>query len=271
MKIALGQFGVSSNKGGNVAHMLAMIAEASAAGAALIVFPEVAMVNIDERDRVSDVAEPIDGPFVDQLAQAARRSNVAVVAGFLESIPGSDKAYNSAVAIAADGLVIGTYRKIHMFDAFGKRESSRNMPGNGDTLIFQLADVKFGVAICYDLRFPELFRHFAEQGVDVALIPAAWATGLLKEHHWNTLICARAIENTIYVAAAAQVGGANCGSSKIVDPMGVVIAALGETEGLVVGDVDVSRIAAVREKLPSLQHIRHDLYRRWQLVVDQLE
>lgn len=266
MKIALGQFEVTQEKAPNLKRMLTMVEQASASGAELVLFPEVAMSNVDENANASDFAEPITGPFVSQLAKAAQTHKIAIVLGVLETIAASKKAYNSVVAIGSDGEIIGTYRKIHMFDAFGYQESKQNEPGNGDTLIFSVAGVKFGVAICYDVRFPELFRHLATNGADVILLPAAWAAGLQKEHQWNTLVTARAIENTVYMVATDQVGGSNCGGSMLVDPMGVTVVSLGEAEGLLFGDVDLDRIAAVRKKLPSLQHIRPEIYRRWELV-----
>src|SRR5438876_604262 len=122
MKIALGQFQVGADKAANLQRMVTMVADASRLGCELVVFPEVAMVNLDEKDTASDFAEPIDGPFVSRLVKAAHSHKIAVVVGVLESIQGNSKAYNTAVAIGADGNVIGAYRKIHMFDAFGYNE-----------------------------------------------------------------------------------------------------------------------------------------------------
>jgi deaminated glutathione amidase len=155
------------------------------------------------------------------MREAARVSRIAVVAGVVEAIPGSAKAYNTAVAIDSDGLLIGSYRKIHMFDALGYRESDQNLAGDGELLLFDINGMKIGVAICYDVRFPELYRQLAERGADIVVQPSSWAHGVLKEFHWNTLVRARAIENTFYMAAVDQLRSAG---SMIVDPMGVAVA-----------------------------------------------
>ena len=120
-----------------------------------------------------------------------------------------------------------------------------------------------GVAICYDVRFPELYRRLAEQGAQLIVQPTSWAHGLLKEHHWNALVTARAIENTVYLAAPDQLKSAG---TMIVDPMGVAIARRGDTPGLLVADVSPERVAEVRRTVPSLSHTRPDLYDRWRRV-----
>jgi predicted amidohydrolase len=266
MRIALGQFHASLDKNANLARMAAMAGEARAAAAQLVLFPEGAMVSFEPVRNLAPEAEPLDGPFVAGLAEAARANRVAVVAGLFESIAGSDRVYNTVVALGADGELIGSYRKIHLFDAFGHRESERIEPGAGDTLIFRLGDLTFGVETCYDVRFPELSTQLAGQGADVILLPAAWVFGLLKESHWEILVRARAIENTVYLAAAGQVGQGYTGSSMLVDPMGVPAARAGETDELIFGEVERERVAAVRQKLPSRDHVRPDIYRRWALV-----
>ncbi|MBJ7598835.1 MAG: hydrolase [Candidatus Nephthysia bennettiae] len=266
MRIALGQFNASLDKNANLARMAAMAGEARAAAAELVLFPEGAMVSFEPVRSLAQDAEPLDGPFVAGLAQAARANRVAVVAGLFESIPGSDRVYNTVVAVGSGGELIGSYHKIHLFDAFGYRESERIEAGAGDTLGFRLGGLNFGVETCYDVRFPELSSQLAAQGADVILLPAAWVFGLLKESHWEILVRARAIENTLYVAAAGQVGKGYSGSSMLVDPMGVAVASAGETEQLIIGEVERERVEAVRRKLPSRDHVRPDVYRRWALV-----
>ncbi|MFZ0215763.1 MAG: carbon-nitrogen hydrolase family protein [Candidatus Dormiibacterota bacterium] len=267
-RIALGQFGATADKEHNLQHMVQFTKEAGAAGAELAVFPEFAMVYVaDPAVDTVPYAEPLDGPFVTALRDAARREHVAVVAGVMESAPAvPGKVYNTAVAIGQEGELIGAYRKVHMFDAFGHKESDRNQPGDGELLLFDLAGVRFGVTICYDLRFPDLYRALAERGADVILLPTAWAHGRLKELHLATLARARAIENTVYFAASDQTGTTHSGNSQIIDPMGVTIAGIGELEGLFVGAVDTERVAQVRTLVPTLQHIRHDVYDRWRRV-----
>ena len=271
-RIALGQFQATADKAYNLRRMTQLVREAGPTGAQLVVLPETAMATFDDpnADRVAH-AEPLEGPFVGALREAAARAHIAVVAGVVESAPAvPGKVYNTAVAIGQEGELIGSYRKIHMFDAFGHRESDSSEPGDGDLLLFDLAGVRFGVAICYDLRFPDLFRALAERGAEVILLPTAWAHGRLKELHLATLARARAIENTVYFAACDQVGGQQSGNSELIDPMGVRIAGIGETEGLVVGTVDTDRVAEVRAKLPTLRHIRHDVYGRWREVPESV-
>jgi deaminated glutathione amidase len=267
-RVALGQFGAGTDKEANLQRILALHAEAAASGADLVVFPEVAMfTTVDHTFDIVPVAEPLDGPFVTRLREAAVRNGAAIVAGMYESGPaGARKVHNTAVAIGTDGALLGAYRKIHMFDAFGFRESDHDQPGDGELLLFTLAGVRFGVTVCYDLRFPELFRALAERGADVILLPTAWVHGHLKELHLSTLSRARAIENTVYFAAADQTGAGYSGNSELIDPMGATVASIGEAEGLAIGTVDTDRVAEVRRKVPSLQHVRHDIYDTWRRV-----
>lgn len=263
MEIALAQFNASDRKDANLNRMADLAAEARARGADLVLFPEVAMAHLDAGLSLGGVAEPLDGPFVWTLASFARRHGMAIVAGMYESIAGTDRVHNTVVVLSATGQIIGAYRKIHLYDAFGYRESDRIEPGTGETCLFSVGDVVFGVQTCYDVRFPEITRHLVSRGAEVILLPAAWVHGLLKETQWEVLVRARAIENTVYVAAVDQVNGLYSGSSMLVDPMGVAVARLGEAEGVAVGTVDPDRLAEVRAKLPSLKHARADVYGEW--------
>ena len=263
MRIALAQFIAGPEKEANLRRMLALTEEAAAARAALVLFPECSMLHLPPEQRPAPLAEPLDGPFVTTLAEAARRHGIAVVAGVFERAPHEGRAFNTVVAIDRTGQPVGSYRKIHLYDAFGYRESDRVEAGAGDTLVLSLDGVTFGVETCYDVRFPELSRHLAARGAEVILLPAAWVHGLLKESHWEVLVRARAIENTAYVAAAGLTGRPFTGSSMLVDPMGVPVARAGEGEELVTGEVDPERLRAVRRTNPSLEHVRPDVYARW--------
>jgi predicted amidohydrolase len=266
MRVALGQFASSVDKADNLRRMLGMVSRAGSMGAELVVFPEAAMVSFEPDRSLAAEAEPLDGPFVKTLAEAAQDEGVSIVAGIFETVPGNERVYNTVVVLAVAGGLVGWYRKIHLFDAFGYRESERMEPGPGDVLLFRQGDLTFGVETCYDLRFPELSCHLAGQGAQVILLPAAWVRGPLKEDHWETLLRARAIENTVYVAAAGQASSRYAGSSMVVDPMGVAVVRAGESEQLITGDLDAERLAAVRRKLPSRENVRPDVYRRWSLV-----
>jgi predicted amidohydrolase len=264
MRIGLLQFRAGPDKARNLETIRRLAADAAHQGAELAVVPECAMVDTTTAEEAVRESEPLDGPFVTGLAELAARHGLALVAGVLERVPRStSRVFNTAVAIDGDGTVLGSYRKIHMFDAFGHHESDRHQAGDGDLLLFTRGGVRFGVQICYDVRFPELTRALVAEGAQVVLTPAAWAHGFLKELHWTVLVQARAIENTVYVAAADQSGIDRPGRSMLVDPMGVPIAALAEEEGVVVGDVDPARLERVRAAVPSLTHLRPDLYARW--------
>jgi len=263
MRIALAQFAAGPEKEANLCRMLALTEQAADAGAGLVLFPECSMLHLPPERRPAEQAEPIDGPFVTALAGAALRHRVAIVAGMFERAPGGQRALNTLVALDRSGAPLGAYRKIHLYDAFGFRESDRVVAGDGDTLVFALDGVTFGVQTCYDVRFPELSRHLAGRGAEAILLPAAWVHGLLKESHWEVLVRARAIENTVYVGAAGLTGRPFTGSSMLVDPMGVPVARAGEEEGLVVGEVDAERVHAVRRTNPSLDNARPDVYEGW--------
>lgn len=263
MRVALGQFEAGPEKAANLATMEGLVERAQAAGSRLAVFPEAAMAWAEPEEDLAALAEPLDGPFLRRLRDLARGTGIAVVAGMFESIPETRQVHNTVVAVGGDGVLLAVYRKIHLYDAFGYRESARIRPGRGEVAVFHLDGLRFGIATCYDLRFPALAEELTARGADVVLLPAAWMRGPLKEDHWEVLVRARAIENTVYVAAAAQNGPHFAGRSLVVDPMGVVVAGLGEAEGLLVADLDPARVGQVRATNLSLQNRRPEIYRAW--------
>jgi len=265
VKIALGQFGAGPEKQQNLAQVSKLAETAAASGADLVLFPEAAMVGGAPERSLVPFAEPLDGAFVGELQRLAAKHRIAIIAGMFEPAEAA-RVYNTVVAVAQDGRLIGSYRKIHLYDAFGRRESDRIAPGDGKTLVFELGGMRLGVMTCYEVRFPEVARRLAELGAEVLLLPAAWVRGPLKELHWETLTRARAIENTVYVAAAGQVGAMYAGLSAIYDPMGVAIVNAGDTEGVAVGEVTRERLEEVRAINPSLAMRRPDVYADWQLV-----
>ena len=184
----------------HVAALDPPVAEAAAGGARLAVLPEATSVRFG-RDALA-AAEPLDGPFVTGLAEAAREHGVAVLAGVFEPA-GDGRVYNTTVAIDEQGRIAGTYRKIHLFDSFGARESQFVAPGDTPVVV-ELAGLRIGLITCYDLRFPELPRALSRAGAELLVVPSAWVAGPRKVHHWRTLVTARAIENVAYVAAVCQ-------------------------------------------------------------------
>lgn len=264
VRVSLVQFAGAADKDDNLATIRRLIPDAAAAGPDLVVLPEAAMHDFGPPEMsLGPIAEPLDGPFVSALAELAREHAVQLVAGVFETSDDPGRPYNTLVAIGRDGTVAGRYRKVHLYDSFGFRESDKlrsgdvPAPGSGTgAAVIEAAGVQVGLLTCYDLRFPELCRVLVDAGADVLCVPAAWVRGPLKEDHWETLLRARAIENTAYVAAACQCGKKYCGRSMLVDPMGVALSALGEAEGVTSGEVSTERIAEVRKTNPALTHRR---------------
>jgi predicted amidohydrolase len=260
VRVAVGQFASSRDKQRNLEKATASVRAAAAAGAAMVVLPEAAMYPFGRpEDGLLDAAEPVDGPFAAALAAVARRTGVSVVAGMFETVPGERRVSNTVLAIGPGGP-LGHYRKLHLFDALGWRESDRVRPGDPDgsdaLLTFPLGDLTVGVLTCYDLRFPELARALVDAGATVLAVPAAWVQGPLKEYQWRTLAAARAIENTAYLVAADQSPPEFAGHSMVIDPMGVVLAQVGEVDGLAVAELSARRLREVRDVLPVLRHRR---------------
>jgi predicted amidohydrolase len=264
MRVALGQLPISSVPQVNLDRVRAAAASAAAQGAQLAVFPEGTQVRFSAD--LAAAAEPLDGPFCRGLAAAASSAGVAIVASLFEPASGG-RVYNTTVGYEADGSLAAVYRKIHLFDALGYRESDSVAPGD-EVVIASLAGLRVGFMTCYDIRFPELARALAAAGAELLVVPTAWAAGPFKEEHWVTLVRARAIENTIWVAAAGQVpdpaepptrAPTGIGRSLLVDPMGVVRLDLGVSADLGVGTVDTAQTASVRAVIPSLANRRTDV------------
>jgi deaminated glutathione amidase len=265
MRVALCQLPVSPEPAINLERVAEAMTTAAQQGADLAVFPEATQARFGSDLRA--VAEPVDGAFCTGLAGLAREAGVALVAGVFEPAP-DGRVYNTAVAYAGSGELVAAYRKIHLFDALGQRESALVAPGS-ELVVAYLAGLRTGFATCYDIRFPELARALVARGAELIVVPGAWAAGLFKEEHWVTLVRARAIENTVWVAAAGQVpdpsspptrAPTGVGRSMLVDPMGTVRADLGLWPQVTVAELDSAMTARVRTVLPSLEHRRADVF-----------
>jgi deaminated glutathione amidase len=256
--VAVGQFAAGTDVQANTASVTGLIGQAARSSARLVVLPEVASYyDITRASNDAGRAQRLDGQFVSDVRAAARQHGIYVVAGFTEELGASERDSNTLVAVSDTGDLVGAYRKIHLYDAFGYRESDTIEPAAiGDPLTFDLDGITIGAITCYDLRFPEAARWVVDAGAEVILLPAAWAAGPMKEEHWATLTRARAIENTVYVAAADQTGPASVGQSCVIDPMGVTLACAGEAPGIALAQVDEGRLAAVRKLNPSLDNRR---------------
>ena len=245
-----------------------LVRSAAADGAELAVLPEKWNV-LGDAEALRRGAEPIDGPTIEAVRSWARELRIHIIAGSIaERTEGHEKSFNTSALIAPDGELLATYRKIHMFDVdvggVAYRESEQEEPG-GDPVTAALEDVTLGMTVCYDLRFPELYRILAVRGATVMTIPSAFTLDTGKDH-WDVLLRARAIENQAFVVAPNQIGEApphyrSYGRSAIVDPWGVVLARAPDTECFIAADLDLDLLERVRTELPSLANRRPQAYR----------
>jgi predicted amidohydrolase len=262
VRVALAQLSAGLDTAANLDAVRLAVSAAARERPDLVVLPEAVMHDFGEAGTaLGPVAQPLDGPFVDALHELARDHATTVVAGMFERAEDPDRPYNTLVVVDTSGL-LASYRKVHLYDAFGYRESDRLLAGELDPVTVEVVGVRVGLMTCYDLRFPEWSRLLVDAGADLLVVPAAWVRGPLKEDHWELLLRARAVESTCYVAAAAQCGRAYCGRSMLVDPQGIVVAALAEDAGVVTGAVDLDRVAQVRRRNPSLANRRLSVTRR---------
>ena len=259
MRAAAVQLNSTDDKAANMATADRLTRAAAADGADLVVLPE--KVNLLGPDAVlREGAEPLDGPTVTWAREVAAELGIDLVAGsFAERREGQDKLSNTSVHVGPDGHVRGVYRKIHMFDVTveGKEYRESAAQERGEEIVLSEAEgARLGLTVCYDLRFPELYRILAVRGARVLTVPSAFtrATGAA---HWDTLLRARAIENQAFVVAADQIGihppdNESFGGSQIVDPWGDVLARAPDEEGFVAADLDFDRLDEVRATMPSL-------------------
>ncbi len=259
LDLVLVQTRSSRDKEANLEAALRTIAELEVDGPTLVAFPEMYMA-LPGDGPLAAQAETLDGPFVRALAAAAAERGVHILCGVWEVSPDPERVYNTLAVVTPDGRLVDGYRKVHLFDALTVRESDRMVPGEAPPPVIEIGDVRVGVAICYDLRFPELFRDLAARAADVVVVPSAWYAGPLKEDHWLTLLRARAIETTCFVAGAGLTGAPFSGRSAAFDPFGVPIADAGENAGQLRVRVDPVRVRDVREKLPTLRHRRPGVF-----------
>ncbi|HWR86662.1 MAG TPA: carbon-nitrogen hydrolase family protein [Rhodoglobus sp.] len=252
--VAVAQFAPGDDTASNLRRITRLAERAADRGAGLVVFPEYSSFFEPQLGAASvEAAEPLDGPFATALAGLAGRLGIHLVAGMLERHD-PQRVRNTVVALDPAGELVAHYRKQHLYDAFGQRESDRVLAGELEPpRTFGWHDFTVGLQTCYDVRFPEVTRTLVDAGADLVVVPAEWVRGPLKEHHWRTLLTARAIENTVYVAAADHAPPIGVGTSLIIDPMGVELAGIGdEDDAVAVAEVSSDRVAAVRERNPAL-------------------
>lgn len=266
LRVAAVQMTTGPDSPANVAVAAERVAAAAERGATLVVLPEKWNL-IDVEVRQVAGAEALDGPSLTAARGWARRYGLWLLAGSIsEEIPGADRAYNTSVLIDPDGHDRAVYRKLHLFDVevggHSYRESDGARPGD-EVVVGEAAGRVVGMSVCYDLRFPELYRALVDRGAEILVAPAAF-TATTGAAHWETLIRARAIENQAFVVAPGQVGRhatgtASHGHSLIVDPWGRILAEATGEDAVIVADLDFAEQARIRRDLPALTHRRRDL------------
>lgn len=267
--VALVQMRSSENKEENLKTSVDFISKAADRNASLICFPEFQMafspLKQSPKDLANNVAEYIDGGnFVSALCRSAKRNKIGVIATVYERNKNKNelKVYDTAVIINNKGQITSVYRKLHLYNALGFRESDKLIQGNVIEKPVSTSVGNIGLMICYDIRFPEMSRILTVNGADILVVPSAWVYGIMKEDHWRTMIMARAIENGSYIIAPDQVGNIFSGRSMVADPFGTVLLDMGDKQGMDVVEIDKSRVMKVRESLPLLKNRRLDIYRK---------
>ena len=270
MRAAAVQLNSTPDKERNLEKADRLVRRAAREGAELVVLPEKWSV-LGTGSDLRAGAEPLDGDALTWARGAARELGIELVAGSVsERVEGDEKLRNTSVHIGPDGEDRATYRKIHMFDVevdgVVYRESEHEEPGDEAVLSATDGGVELGLTVCYDLRFPELYRMLAVDGARVITVPSAFTLATTRDH-WEPLLRARAIENQAFVVAANQIGEhapglRSGGRSMIVDPWGLVLALASDEETVITAELDLDNQAAIRRRLPSLANRRPQAYRR---------
>jgi predicted amidohydrolase len=269
--IALVQMKSSEDKEENLKLSLNLIKEASKKNADLICFPEFQMAFSPDNQSAKQLvklSESVNGGnFVFTLCSAAKRNKINVIATIYERYTNNSNAkyknrvFDTAIMIDNKGIIRSVYRKVHLYDALGFKESVKMMAGDTIEKPVKTSAGNLGLMICYDVRFPEISRILTVEGANILVVPSAWVHGIMKEEHWQTMLKARAIENGSYVIAPDQVGNIFSGRSMVIDPFGISLLDMGNREGMEVIEIDKSRIQKVRESLPLLKNRRTDVYK----------
>jgi deaminated glutathione amidase len=248
MQVVLVQEASSLDPADNRVRLESVVPE----GADLVVLPEAFSRDFGEPGSdLAPYAEPLDGPFVTEVERVATDRGATIVAGMFEQAAGPP--YNTVVVRGGAHL---DYRKIHLYDSFGYKESDVLAAGPIEPAVFDLDDTTIGLMTCYDLRFPELVRRLVDAGAEVIVVPAAWVAGPRKVEHWTTLLRARAIENTVYVVGVGQPAPRYAGHSTVIGPLGDVLVEGGDDAEILTTQLDLGAVAEARRTNPSLANRR---------------
>lgn len=247
----------------NLKKILRYISQSAKHGATLCAFPEFMMFytpSYQSAAELADMSEKITGEFVSSIAEEAKGNSIQVIGTFYEKSPKPNRVYDTSFLIDKNGNILSKYRKIHLYDALGFKESNKLQRGTAIARPMKTSIGKLGMMICYDLRFPELSRILASSGTEILVVPSAWVKGEMKEEHWITFNKTRAIENGCYVISPDQVGNIYCGRSLVVDPYGKILLDMKKREGVGIVDISLDVVKQVRRKLPLLKNRRLDIY-----------
>jgi deaminated glutathione amidase len=262
-RIALAQITSSTEKTANLKLAKQLIGEAKNKGARMIAFPEFLMAfspGTQSAEELAEISETLDGPFTQSLREATKAANIETLATIYEKSDVPGRVYDTSLWIDTSGHLSAVYRKLHLYDALGFKESDKFLAGSELAQPFKSTIGVIGMMICYDLRFPELSRLLTLMGAEILVSPSGWVQGDMKVEHWQTMVRARALENGCYVIAPDQVGNIYIGHSMVVDPFGRVVIDMGERQDLAIVDLDLPMVGEVREKLPLLKNRRADIY-----------
>ena len=267
-KIALVQFQASTDKSKNLSSILNYIQKAAKQGAELCAFPEFMMFYTTSKQspsKLASLAETINGTFVKTIANAAKKNTIQVVGTFYEKSKKKNRVYDTSFLVNKSGKIVSKYRKIHLYNALGFKESNKMTPGSKIALPSKTTIGKLGMLICYDLRFPEMSRTLASAGADILVAPSAWVKGKMKEEHWITINKTRAIENGCYIIAPDQVGNIYCGRSIVVDPFGKILLDMKKRKGIGIVSISLDKVRKTRSTLPLLKNRRTDIYSNFRI------
>jgi predicted amidohydrolase len=264
---AIVQMKSSEDKERNLAYSVKLINEAAKKKARLICFPEFQMAYSpaeQKSESLHKIAEKITGNFVSTLSNSAKQNKINVIATMYEIINTNEKnqkVFDTGIIINELGKVQSIYRKIHLYDALGFKESRKLLAGSIIEKPSKTSVGNLGLLICYDMRFPEISRILTVNGANILVSPSGWVAGFMKKVHWEIMVRARAIENGVYVLAPNQVGNIYCGHSMVIDPFGATILDMKNRQGVEFIEIDTTKIDTTRRTLPLLMNRRTDVYR----------